>query len=70
MNLSYEDYAEWFRIRFKKEPSPEEEARLEKLSNRLPLDNDINTSLASYVWLPLSFDGENFTLSWQEKWSI
>ena len=33
-------------------------------------DANWNTSLARYVWLPISFDGERPTISWHPEWSL
>lgn len=70
MDLKYEDYAEWFRIRFSSEPTEEELAHAEELGKRMPADGDINTSQARYVWLPLRFDGEQAVIAWQDEWTI
>ena len=29
-----------------------------------------NTSLADYVWLPISFDGERAKVYWKDEWRI
>ena len=70
MHLKYEDYSEWFRIRFSSDSTPEEEARMAELQKLLPPDNAINTSLARYVWLPFRFEGEMGILDWRDSWTL
>ena len=69
MDLRYEDYAEWFRIRFAPGSTDEELARAEELGKRLPADGEISTAKARYVWLPFRFDGEQAVLDWQDEWT-
>jgi len=33
-------------------------------------DEERNTSIADYVWLPLRFDGENVIIDWLDEWRI
>lgn len=33
-------------------------------------DSNWNTSLARYVWLPISFEGEHPTISWHSEWKV
>lgn len=35
-----------------------------------PVDQQRNTSIADYVWLPLRFDGENVFIDWKDEWRI
>lgn len=70
MDLNYEDYAEWFRLRFSPNPTAEELALAEELGKGLPVDGEINTSKARYVWLPIRFDGEKAVIEWQDEWSF
>ena len=70
MELRYEDYAEWFRVRFSPDSTPEERAANEERAKRLPLDGNIDTSKARYVWLPFRFEGEMGVLDWREEWSL
>ena len=42
-----------------------ETKRLQELSVGLP-----NTSLATYVWLPIKFDGDRPTIEWRDDWSL
>ena len=69
MHLRYEDYGEWFRIRFSPDASPAERARMDELKKSLPSDRDIDTSRARYVWLPFRFEGDMALLDWQDAWS-
>ena len=70
MHLRYEDYGEWFRLRFQAERTPEEEARMEALQELLPPDSAIDTSKARYVWLPFRFDGDMGVLDWRDEWRL
>ncbi|MBP5726977.1 MAG: family 43 glycosylhydrolase [Clostridia bacterium] len=70
MDLRYEDYSEWFRIRFSPDPTPEEQARMTELQRLLPPDNAVNTSLARYVWLPFRFEGDMGILDWRDQWTL
>ena len=33
-------------------------------------DEERNTSIADYVWLPLRFDGDNVIIDWHDEWRI
>ena len=70
MDLQYEDYSEWFRIRFSPDPTPQEQMRMAELQRLLPPDSAINTSLARYVWLPFRFEGDMGILDWRDEWSL
>lgn len=70
MHLRYEDYAEWFRIRFSLDATAEEKARMAQLEKLLPPDTEIDTSRARYVWLPFRFEGEMGVLDWRDEWSL
>lgn len=70
MHLRYQDYGEWFRLRFAEERTPEEEARMAELQKLLPPDSAMDTSKARYVWLPFRFEGEMGILDWREQWSL
>ncbi len=35
-----------------------------------PMLETANTSLANYVWLPLSFDGCRVRIRWQDRWTV
>ncbi|MBR1586157.1 MAG: family 43 glycosylhydrolase [Clostridia bacterium] len=70
MDLPYADYAEWFRIRFSPNASPEEKKRMEELRKNLPPDGGVNTSRARYVWLPFRFEGEMGVLNWRDEWTL
>jgi hypothetical protein len=30
----------------------------------------VNTSVASYVWLPIRFDGDRPSIEWRDEWSL
>lgn len=32
--------------------------------------NKLNTSLATYVWLPIRFDGDRPSIEWRDEWSL
>ena len=70
MHLRYQDYGEWFRLRFAEERTPEEEARITELQKLLPADSAMDTSKARYVWLPFRFEGEMGILDWRDQWSL
>ncbi|MBR4500319.1 MAG: family 43 glycosylhydrolase [Clostridia bacterium] len=70
MHLRYQDYGEWFRLRFTEERTREEEARMAELQKLLPPDSAMDTSKARYVWLPFRFDGDKGILDWREQWSL
>ncbi|MBR3740545.1 MAG: hypothetical protein IKN04_08800, partial [Clostridia bacterium] len=70
MHLRYQDYGEWFRLRFQAERTPEEESRMAALQKLLPPDSTIDTSKARYVWLPFRFEGEMGILDWRDQWSL
>ena len=70
MHLRYQDYGEWFRLRFQEERTPEEEGRMAELQKLLPGDSAIDTSQARYVWLPFRFEGEMGILDWRDQWSL
>ena len=46
--------------------TPEEQAVL----SAAPMLETANTSLADYVWLPLSFDGCRVRIRWQDRWTV
>ena len=71
MHLRYENYGEWFRLRFlQEERTPEEERRMAELQKLLPPDSGLDTSKARYVWLPFRFEGEMGILEWHDQWSL
>lgn len=70
MDLNYEDYAEWFRVRFSPDPAEEELHENEERAKRLPLDGNINTSRSTYVWLPFRFEGDMGYLDWIDEWKL
>lgn len=69
MELPYEAYEEWFRIRFSEHPTEAERARMAALKANLPSDSALDTSKARYVWLPFRFEGEMGYLDWRDEWS-
>lgn len=70
MSLRYEDYGEWFRLRFSRSQSPEDQLRMARLKEGMPPDRGLNTSRARYVWLPFRFEGDMGFLPWREEWSL
>lgn len=37
---------------------------------KAPLLSTVNTSVSTYVWLPISFEGEKAIINWAEEWKI
>ena len=70
MHLRYQDYGEWFRLRFAEERTPEKEARMMELQKLLPPDSGMDTSKARYVWLPFRFEGDMGILDWRDRWTL
>ena len=70
MHLRYEDYAEWFRIRFSPDATEEEKVRMAELKKNLPPDSGLDTSRSRYVWLPFRFEGEKGILDWRDTWTL
>ncbi len=63
MHISYENVESFFHLAA--------QGRMEEaiaLKNSLHLPNTDNTSIADYVWLPLTFDGENVKILWRDEW--
>ena len=50
-----------------KYPMTEEEKR--EIMDR-PMLEDVNTSKADYVWLPLRFEDEKVYIDWSDEWRI
>lgn len=36
----------------------------------LPMMDNVNTSIADYVWLPLRFEGDTLYIDWKDEWKI
>lgn len=36
----------------------------------LPMMDNVNTSIADYVWLPLRFEGDTVCIDWKDEWKI
>ena len=70
MHLKYEDYAEWFRIRFSPDATQEEKRQADELQKQFPLDTNLDTSRSRYVWLPFRFEGDMGILDWRDEWSL
>lgn len=72
MDLSYDTYAQVFEAIFKYDSIEEAMKNInpELLAERPPMDQEHNTSIADYVWLPFRFDGEMAYLDWQDEWQI
>ncbi len=60
---AYERTAEMFRRSFCGESA-------DKKINSQDVSSKINTSLADYVWLPISFEGDKPVLRWRNEWRI
>ena len=35
-----------------------------------PMLGSANTSIADYVWLPVTFDGDRPQIKWQDAWKV
>lgn len=46
-----------------------ERFRLLKQLMSSPMLGSANTSVADYVWLPISFEGDKMSIAWKESWS-
>jgi hypothetical protein len=55
-----------FRKSFSSNPEPLTPAEMLLMKDNLK----INTSLARYVWLPVSFHGDRPTIEWKPEWSV
>ena len=53
-----------------KRKSLEEILRTENVEEQWFRDNEKNTALADYVWLPLKFDGDRVYIEWMDEWKI
>ena len=43
----------------------------EKMSlMKTPMIGTANTSIATYVWLPILFDGEKLLIDWKDEWTV
>lgn len=52
---------------FKKNPVPKEDM---EWFNALPMMDNVDTSIADYVWLPLRFEGDRVCIDWKSEWKI
>lgn len=66
MEWEYDQYRRWFESRF----CPEWEGRLDFDPDKFTPDMQMNTSCATYVWLPFRFDGEMGYLDWRDTWRL
>lgn len=70
MDLPYDFYREMFEYIFQGKANQIPEL-IGKYGVILPAqDEQRNTSIADYVWLPLRFDGENVIIDWLDEWRI
>lgn len=73
-DLNYEDYKKVYEMLFHpeedKRKSLEEILRTENVEEQWFRDNEKNTALADYVWLPLKFDGDRVYIEWMDEWKI
>lgn len=65
MDLKYEEYKEAFEQMF--DPDCKNPVNM---GERFGYDQERNTSIADYVWLPFRFDGEMGYLDWKDEWKI
>ena len=71
MDLDYERYKRFYEIRFDAELSEvEKEAAIADLSLDMKQIDDLrrNTSIATYAWLPIRFDGDMAYIDWRDEW--
>jgi len=38
--------------------------------NALPMMDNVDTSVADYVWLPLRFEGDRVCIDWKDEWTV
>lgn len=73
-DLNYEDYKKGYELLFhpeeEKRKSLEEILRTENMEGQWFRDNEQNTAIADYVWLPLKFDGETVFIEWLDEWKM
>lgn len=69
-DLKYEDYEDCFRIHFSKDPSLEQLDYLRQKAKTIPFSTHIDTSKATYIWLPFEFDENRGYLKWRDRWSL
>lgn len=62
----YNEYRQWFESRF----FPNWEGKLDFDPSKFTPDMQINTSRATYIWLPFRFDGEMGCLDWRDTWKL
>lgn len=65
MDLEYTEYAAAFERLF----APNYDGEW-KLDEKFGIDENRNTSVADYVWLPFRFDGDMAYLDWIDEWKI
>ncbi len=65
MDLKYEEYAAEFAMMFSKDRPADF-----RFSDKFGYDAQRNTSIADYVWLPISFENGIPVIHWQDEWRI
>ncbi len=65
MELPYEAYGPAFASRF--DPESQDHSLWDEFMKIAPREN---TSIADYVWLPITFEGDKPTIHWREEWSL
>lgn len=65
MDIPYEVYAAAFASRF--DPEAADRTAWDEFMKHAPRED---TSIADYVWLPITFDGEKPTIHWRDEWSL
>ena len=66
MDLEYDKYRRLFEKRF----IPESSVELDFDPAEIPMDTNLATRDARYVWLPIRFDGEKGIINWYDEWRI
>ena len=66
MDLEYDKYRRLFEKRF----IPESSVELDFDPAEIPMDTNLATRDARYVWLPIRFNGEMGIINWYDEWRI
>ena len=73
MDLEYERYKRYYEIRFDAELNEEQKReRIAALNLNMDEIDDLrrDTSISTYVWLPLRFEGEMVYIDWMDEWNL
>ena len=73
MDLEYQSYSQFFKIHFDPALSPEQKQRkIDALKLDMSKVDDIHrdTSISTYVWLPIRFDDNVPHIEWLDEWRL